>query len=90
MGFAQGLVLALLGVLFAAWGVLAFRILLRLAARAREASDGVPGPSTQLAVWNGWLRDPADRRARRGFLAVSVALFAAIALAVWVMAPAAG
>ncbi|MEQ3624558.1 MAG: hypothetical protein ABNH26_04535 [Celeribacter sp.] len=91
MELLQGSVSALLGVLFAVWGVMAFRILLRLGARARAAArgagQGLPGPSTQLGVWNEWLRAPKDRRARRGFLAVTLALFAVIALAVWVMVP---
>lgn len=77
MSAARILWLAVSGVVFAAWAVLAFRTLFELRRRG-EARTGraLNGPGTFVAAARDWGRDPAARPGRRALAALTLALIA--------------
>jgi hypothetical protein len=73
--------LILEGLVFALWAFLMFRSLFRLRARAaRETGSAFPGPFATLRAVGDWLRDPATKSDRMTLLAVTLVLFAIIAI----------
>lgn len=81
------LLLTATGVVFALWAVLAFRVLLRLRARAVERSGAMfPGLGATLATAGDFARAPDFARDRRRLAGVTAGLFALILLRLALMA----
>lgn len=79
-----GLLLAVQAAVFGLWAVLMFRNLFRLRRRAIETSGrAFPGPVTTLIQFRDFLRLPEFRRDRRLLAAVTLLMFALIALNAW-------
>ena len=71
------LAIAAQGVLFLTWILVSATILREV---MRRWPGGYAGPLVQLAAWRATLADPATRRLRRAWLALTVLLLAASAL----------
>ena len=73
--------LAVQGIVFALWGFLMFRTLFRLRARAvARSGQAFPGLGATLESFGAFLTDPVFARDRRLLGAVTLAMFALIAL----------
>jgi len=74
------------GLTFLVWAGLMFFALVRLAAWARaQPGRALPGPGRHRSAWGAFRRAPGFRTDRRVLAAVTLALFALIALNLWTL-----
>lgn len=85
----MAVLLAVQAVIFVAWAVLAFRVVIRLRARACALSGTAwPGLADQIAALRGFLADPAEARLRHRCLLLTVLLLAlSVGQAIWLSPP---
>ncbi|WP_179378489.1 hypothetical protein [Jannaschia marina] len=68
--------LALQSLVFAAWVVISFGILLGLFGRAMGRDPGLPGPAAQVGIVQDYMSDPMTRLRRRLWVGLTVLLLA--------------
>lgn len=77
------------GLLFVFWVICAFRWLFHLLGRAQRRSGVMlPGPGNISGTIREWWNDPAERRFRNAFVALTVAMLGLNALMVPLLAAA--